>query len=422
MRKRLRKLKTIADLTFDDKNANRGTDRGRQLVNYSLEQYGAGRSVLTDRAGKLIAGNKTVEQARAAGMKIRVVPTNGRELVVVQRTDLDMDQDKAARELAIADNRAGELGLDWDPEMLELLRDQGVTLDAMFDQAELDELINSAMENGAPAGEDETAVAEMIERAAALDRKWKVKRGQLWSIGRHRLLCGDCTSAKDVDRLMDGNQADLVFTDPPYNLGSENDLIAASVSPSIAKLKASAWDRNFVIRPALDQILRAVDKDVSIYVASSHHLIPEIWQWMKEFADYFGWCAWHKPNPTPSLSKRQWTWAAELIAYATRGKHTFNFPAEGHASNVWTIAKNKVTDLPAEKTIDVPIHAIAHSSKKNDLVIDFFLGSGTTMVAAESLNRICFAMDIDPHAIAVALERISIFNPHLRPQKITLAA
>ena len=112
----------IAQLVLDEKNANKGTKRGRELLKKSLEKYGAGRSVVVDRHNRVIAGNKTLEAAVASGMKsISVVETDGSSLVAVQRGDLDLKRDKKARELAIADNRVSELDLEWNPE------DSGIT-------------------------------------------------------------------------------------------------------------------------------------------------------------------------------------------------------------------------------------------------------------------------------------------------------
>jgi ParB-like chromosome segregation protein Spo0J len=108
----------ISELTQDDKNANRGTSRGREAVKYSIEEYGTGRSILIDRNGNIIAGNKTTAAAIAAGIEeVVVVKTTGDQLVAVMRTDLELD-DPAARELAIADNRTAELGLVWDPVVM----------------------------------------------------------------------------------------------------------------------------------------------------------------------------------------------------------------------------------------------------------------------------------------------------------------
>ena|ERR1700722_8732281 len=126
----------ISDLTPDNKNANKGTKRGKKMVAQSLKDYGAGRSVLADRDGRIIAGNKTVENAGAAGIEdVILVPTDGTKLVVVQRTDLSLD-DAKARELAIADNRSSELGREWDAGNLKAL-DGDADLHKFFDEKEL---------------------------------------------------------------------------------------------------------------------------------------------------------------------------------------------------------------------------------------------------------------------------------------------
>ena len=109
-------------LLLDDANANKGTKRGREALAKSLKKYGAGRSVLVDKNGRVMAGNKTVEQARAAGMKqIAVVEVDGSTLVAVQRNDLDLKKDKRAKELAVADNRVAEMDLDWNIDVLKVV-------------------------------------------------------------------------------------------------------------------------------------------------------------------------------------------------------------------------------------------------------------------------------------------------------------
>jgi len=141
----------IADLKPDSKNANLGTQRGRGLLEKSLRQYGAGRSVLADREGNLIAGNKTVDVAAEIDLPVRVVQTDGHELVVVQRTDLDIDSSEG-RGLAIADNRTGETGLEWDTDALLDLSASGIVdLEEFWKPEELDALLNLG---GTPTGED----------------------------------------------------------------------------------------------------------------------------------------------------------------------------------------------------------------------------------------------------------------------------
>jgi ParB-like chromosome segregation protein Spo0J len=135
----MKKLK-IAALQLDPKNANLGTDAGRDALAASLENYGAGRSILIDKKGRVIAGNKTVEQARAAGHKdVLVIQTDGSRLVAVQRTDLDLDS-ATAQALAIADNRVGEMDLNWDVEALAAL-EKKVDLSDFWDADAMDKLL-----------------------------------------------------------------------------------------------------------------------------------------------------------------------------------------------------------------------------------------------------------------------------------------
>ena len=132
----------LKQLHKDDKNANIGNQRGRDAVKTSIERFGTGRSVLVDKDNRIIAGNKTVEQAIAAGIEDAiVVPTTGDKLVVVQRTDISLD-DAEGRELAIADNRTGELGLTWDSAVLEELSGD-LELKPFFTPYELQETIGS---------------------------------------------------------------------------------------------------------------------------------------------------------------------------------------------------------------------------------------------------------------------------------------
>jgi hypothetical protein len=141
-----RKMK-INQLKFDSKNANKGTERGRKALTHSLSQYGAGRSILVDKKGRVIAGNKTLEQAIAAGHQdIVVVKTDGTKLVAVQRVDLDLNS-KKAKALALADNRVGELDLEWDQEILGELKKE-LDLSELWTDDELKKLVSFTAAEG----------------------------------------------------------------------------------------------------------------------------------------------------------------------------------------------------------------------------------------------------------------------------------
>lgn len=230
-------------------------------------------------------------------------------------------------------------------------------------------------------------------------------------IHSHRLMCGDSTKAEDVARLMDGKKADMVFTDLPYNIASDSKNYAADVSKAMENLKNADWDNKFDIARCLEIITDSIAENASVYVCTSHFLAGEIWNWMKQWADHYSYCVWSKPNPMPSLSKRHWTWNTELICYATRGKHIFNFPKEGHCLSTWTInKKNGKTGHPTEKPVEVPATAIEHSSVKNQTVLDLFGGSGSTLIACEQLNRTCYMMELDPKYIDVIIDRWEKFT------------
>ena len=166
-------LKVIADLRQDPHNANLGTERGLNILDGSLTEYGAGRSILVDRAGMAIAGNKTLQVATDKAFPIRVVRTNGTELVVVQRTDLDLssagEEQRRARRLAILDNRSSELGLEWDAEqILALVEADDGLLDGLFDDTELTELLAGLAEEPPAALEPEM----QLSRANVPDALW----------------------------------------------------------------------------------------------------------------------------------------------------------------------------------------------------------------------------------------------------------
>jgi len=334
---RAKRLRTIRDLVFDDKNANRGTDRGRQLVGHSLERYGAGRSVLADKHGKLIAGNKTVEKALALNKKILVVPTKGDELVVVQRTDLDMDQDHAARELAIADNRAGELGLEWDPEMLQLLQDQGANLEGMFSDAELEAILTPIDANGGPEENIE------FDRAAEFQKKWKVKPGDLWTIGPHRLLCGDCRDAGQVRKAIGKAKINVAITSPPY--AEQRAYDAASGFAPVPPKKYVEW-----FKPVSENVATHLASDGSWFVnikPAGHELDTDLYvfdlvitharDWGWHFATEFCWERVGVPKHVALRFKNQF----EPVYQFTRGRWKIRAEHVRHASDAMVIPFGK---------------------------------------------------------------------------------
>jgi DNA modification methylase len=391
----------LTDLIPDPKNANRGTDRGRAALERSLREYGPGRAVLIDRHGRVIAGNKTVEQARRLHIPFRVVKTDGHHLIAVQRDDLDLATDPRARALAIADNRVGELDLEWDIDMLRKLRADGLDLSAFWTDAEFATLF----------AEPTTGLTD--ENAVVEPGPTDIVREELVVLGRHRLLCGDATAAGDVTRLLAGATPVLMATDPPYGVKYE-----------------PAW-RHHVNPTQRTAVGRVVNDDRADWTAA--------WQLFPGTIAY----VWHAGLKAPTvaadleaagfriraqiiwvkqhfaLSRGDYHWGHEPAWYAVRGNGRWR--GDRCQTTVWAVANlnpfggagvadNAVTGHGTQKPVRLFEIPITNHTDAGDAVYDPFSGSGTAIIAAEKLGRACFAMEIDPQYVQAAVTRWEAFT------------
>lgn len=186
---------TIADLIPDDKNLNKGTQFGQHLIEKSLRELGAGRSLLLDKNNRIIAGNKTTENAAAIDLNdVIIVESDGTKLVAVKRTDIDLDSERG-RKLALADNASSAANLEWDEEQMAAL------------QAELDNFEPGEWGVELPMHEDTKNAEEdnFDEEKDHIDVR--CKRGDIWQLGEHRLMCGDSIDLEEVKRLMGGGKS-----------------------------------------------------------------------------------------------------------------------------------------------------------------------------------------------------------------------
>jgi DNA modification methylase len=378
-----------------DRNARTHSAEQVAQIAASIQEFGFTNPILVASDDGILAGHGRLAAAKDLGL---------REVPVVVLDHLTPTQRRA---YVLADNKLA-LNAGWDVDMLagelQALQTEDFDLSLLgWSDDELAELMLEA-EELPPEDADADAVPEPPAEPVT-------KPGDVWLMGKHRVMCGDSTAITDVERLMDGGKADLVFTDPPYNIASENKGVAANVSQAHEKLMASEWDMDFCFEDVQACLLASIAPSATVYVCTSHHLAASIWTWMKTWSDHNNWCTWSKPNPMPSLMKRHWTWNAELICYATRGKHVFNFPDEGHALSTWTIAKvNGQSGHPTEKPVAVPEHAITHSSKKGQMVLDLFGGSGSTLIACEKTGRQSRLMELDPRYCDVIINRWQQFT------------
>lgn len=414
----------ITDFTPDSRNANRGTQRGLAALDNSLRQYGAGRSIVVDKNGHVIAGNKTLERAADMGLNdVIVVETDGTKLVAVKRIDLDLDTDERARLLAYADNRIGELDLDFDGLQIAADIEAGLDLDGLWDAGELAEILEAAGAELDGGGDTEP----QVDKAAELAEKWGTHLGQVWQLGRHRVACGDCTDKAVVEAVMQGEKADLGVTSPPYAVGKEYE-INISFDDHLALLRGVA-DR------ALDTIktggffftnfgeIAAQSHSKPLTGSDRQCLYPiskDYWQifHVERGMDLYAQRVWYKPFNR--LRQPFWTYHTS-IPHHQEWEHiwTWRLPG-GNGDEVydWDISSRAIWDTRQESTDDKPLtrhvaafpvclpeRAIKAHSPRGAIVWEPFLGSGTTLIAAHNLNRLCRGVEMDPGYVAVTLQR-----------------
>ncbi|MFA6300295.1 MAG: DNA modification methylase [Nocardioides sp.] len=401
-------LKTLDDLTADRANANRGTERGRKLVAKSLADLGAGRSIVADAGGQVICGNKTLEAARSAGIPVRVVETDGSELVVVQRTDLDLsDPIGKARRLAYADNRAGQLGLDWDAQQIAADVEAGLDVcDLGFDEKQLREILGDAARDG---NTDPDAVPEQ--------RATSIKRGDMFTLGEHRLLCGDSTAPADVARLFGDDRASIIVTDPPYGVSyaAKNEFLNAIApgnriqTPIEGDHQTPEQMSTFWIA-AFTAVREALAPGAAYYVTGPQggDLLLLLLALRQSGFPLRHMLVWVKNNHV--LGRCDYHYKHEPIAYGwVDGSHRFYGDASQFST--WEIDKPQKSDLhPTMKPVELYLRALSNSSQALDVVAEPFCGSGTSLIACEQLNRRCRAIEIDPSYCQVAIDRWEQFS------------
>lgn len=347
----------------------------------SIREFGFINPVIIDRDFGVIAGHGRILAAKEE--KIDKVPC-------VFADHLTEAQKKA---YIIADNRMA-MDAGWDEELLrveiEALQAEAFDLSLTgFDDNELSKLFDDSIE----AQEDDFDVD------AELNKPTFSKAGDIWTIGRHRLICGDSTKAETYETLMQGKKANLVITDPPYNVNYEG---------TAGKIKndnqAPEAFFNFLF-DAFSNIEKAMADDASIYV---FHADTEGLNFRKAFdaAGFYlsGCCIWKKPSLVLGRSPYQWQHEPCLYGWKKKGKHQWY--SDRKQTTIWEFEKTKKnTDHPNMKPVPLLAYPIANSSMSNTLVLDPFGGSGSTLIACEQLDRSCFTIELDEKYCDVIVKR-----------------
>ncbi len=412
----------MTDLKFDKHNANKGTDRGRELLEQSIKELGAGRSILTDRDGNVIAGNKTLEAAQKAGLKIKVIHTDRDELVVVQRGDLDLTESAGeARRLAYLDNRVAEIDLEWDASVLAEDAAAGLDLDSLgFLDKELQKLL---IDQNVEIEEETADPVELVDNAESLVEKWKVDVGQIWELGDHRLAVGDCRDESVMASLMQGEKAQICWTDPPWNV-DYGGRIAEENAQGYKKrtMKNDNLGDKFpeFIIAAVKSIWTNCEPGALIYMAMSAQEWPVIDKALRDRG--YHWSStiiWAKDQLV--LSRKDYHTQFEPLWYGWKSDAgRIRSVIDRKQSDVWFIDRPKRSeDHPTMKPLPLVERSLINSSLPGDIVVDPFVGSGTTLIVCEQLQRRARVAELDPIYAAVTIERWHLFSRRM-PSRIGL--
>jgi 16S rRNA G966 N2-methylase RsmD len=369
-------MTSIKDLKSDHKNARKRTDRSAALIAESLKRFGAARSIVIDEDGRILAGNGTIEGAKAAGIQnIRVIETDGTEIIAVKRTGLSEDEKIG---LALADNRTSDLS-DWDKDMLQQLSEEH-DIAPWFDQEDLEALLQDA-EQLDPA-EGKTDPDDVPEPPA----EPITKPGDLWILGNHRLLCGDSSDTLAVDRLLDGSPPDAIFTDPPYGIGidGQKESICANSKHNRKAHAFKGWDAD---RPAAEVFNLILGYQVPTVIFGGNY-----------FADLLpasrGWIYWSKGQDGLSMSDGELAWTSlnKVLRCVTVNRAALQGSVH-----------------PTQKPTEVVAFSLEYL-EAGKVVLDLFGGSGTTLIVCEQTQRHARLMELDPAYCDVIVKRWEDFT------------
>ena len=346
----------------------------------SIKEFGFTNPVLVDQDNMIIAGHG------------RVMAANKLDLKEVPTIRLDYLTEAQKRAYVIADNRLA-LNADWDYEMLKVelkeLDDLEFDVNLLgFEDKEINDLLAEPTEGLV----DEDEVPDLPDEPVT-------KLGDLWQLGNHRLLCGDSTSIDAVDTLMDGNKADMVFTDPPYGVSYQSNM----------RTKSEKFD--VLVN---DDLLLDITPIIEVF-SNGWVFIWTTWKVIDKWIDNtksFGYpnnvVIWSKGGGGIGDLKKTFSTDYEMALVWNRG----NELCGKRIGSVWKIDKDNHVNYkhPTQKPVALAVEAIDKTTKNGQMILDLFLGSGSTLIATEKTNRKCYGMELDPKYCDVIINRWQDFT------------
>ena len=376
-------------------NNPRKNDGAVDAVAESIRQCGYCAPIVVDEAGVILAGHTRYKALQKLGWAtVKVCVAEGMS-------------EEQKRKYRVLDNKTGELA-EWDNDLLALELD-GLDFDG-FDFGLLDMELPDA---GAEDDEPSEAVEDDFE--PELPAETAAKRGQVWQLGAHRLMCGDATSSADVQTLMGGARADMVFTDPPYGvaIGDKNKALneVQKAGRILENIEGDTLDEAALyemLKAAFINVREACAEDAVYYVTSPQggSLSLMMMMMMRDAGlKVRHILIWRKNCATFSVGRLDYDYQHEPIFYTWTAKH-HNFRGGKFRTTVWDVDKPRKCDLhPTMKPVELVGNAILDGTQAGMIVLDTFGGSGTTLIAAEQLGRRAYLMEIDPKYCDVIIAR-----------------
>ncbi|MGI6608793.1 MAG: site-specific DNA-methyltransferase [Erysipelotrichaceae bacterium] len=364
---------------------NARTHSAEQIIKLrsSLREFGFVNPIIIDRDFNVIAGHGRLMAAKEEG--INEVPC----------VFVDFLTDAQKKAYILADNRMA-MDAGWDEELLKIemeeLQNLGYDLGYTgFDEKELADLFEI---------DDKEVKDDDFDLTAALEKASFVERGDVWFVGKHKLMCGDATSSEDVAKLMEDKKANLILTDPPYN-------VAFKSSDGLTIQNDSMKNNDFYkfLFLSFKNMAEHLENGGAAYI---FHADTEGLNFRKAFIDagfhLAGCCIWVKDSLVLGRSDYQWQHEPILYGFMQNGKHPWY--SDRKQTTIWNFDKpKKNSNHPTSKPLDLLAYPINNSTQANAIVIDTFGGSGSTLMACEQMNRICYTMELDEKYASVILRR-----------------
>lgn len=374
-------LADVSELIPYVRNARTHSEAQVAQIAASIREFGFLSPILVAEDNTILAGHGRIAAALKLGLK---------KVPCVKENHLTETQKRA---YIIADNKLS-LNAGWDSELLavELSELEGAdfNLDLLgFDEAELSSIFDADKD----VSDDDFDVEKELEEPCFS------KIGDVWMLGKHRVICGDATKLETYKTLLEDTKVNLVVTDPPYNVNYEG---------SAGKIKNDNMEDDKFYQFLFNSFVnmeQAMADDASIYV---FHADTEGLNFRKAFQDagfyLSGCCIWKKPSLVLGRSPYQWQHEPCLYGWKKKGKHKWY--AGRKETSVWEFEKSKKNaDHPTMKPIALLAYPIKNSSMTNSLVLDPFAGSGSTLIACEQTGRICYAIELDEKYCDVIVKR-----------------